>query len=84
VPEEPTKEKQLAPAPKGKPAQRRNAEKSGERALKKLRKEQSEWDGLMNEEMMWGLLEDDTFVAEVVSLVHSKTDYSLRLLSMLI
>jgi hypothetical protein len=68
LPEEPNKTNQPASTPKGKGTQKRNAAaaKSGERVLKKVRKEQSEWDGVMNEEMMWGLLEDDGFVAEVV------------------
>ena len=56
----------VASKPKGKGPQKRNTEKS-ERVLKRVRKEQSEWDGVMNEEMMWGLLEDDSFVAEVLS-----------------
>lgn len=65
--EETSKEKPpVAPKPKGKGTQKRNTEKS-ERVLKRVRKEQSEWDGVMNEEMMWGLLEDDSFVAEVLS-----------------
>jgi hypothetical protein len=64
--DETSKEKPPAPAPKGKGAQKRNTEKA-ERVLKRIRKEQSEWDGVMSEEMMWGLLEDDSFVAEVLS-----------------
>ena len=69
--EEARKEKApVASKPKGKAAQKRNTEKS-ERVLKRVRKEQSEWDGVMNEEMMWGLLEDDSFVAEVLSCSYS-------------
>ena len=63
--EPPTKEKRSTTASKGRGTQKRNTERSGERVLKKVRKEQNEWNGVMSEEMMWGLLEDDAFVAEV-------------------
>ena len=63
--EPPSKEKRSTTTSKGKGTQKRNAEKSGEQVLKRVRKEQNEWDGVMSQEMMWGLLEDDAFVAEV-------------------
>lgn len=67
IQEPPSKEKQTTTKGKGKGTQKRNTDKSaaGERVLKRVRKEQNEWDGVMSEEMMWGLLEDDAFVAEV-------------------